>query len=89
MFYFWGYYLLINLISYILMGVDKKRAKHGEWRIKESSLWFIAFIGGALGSYIGMKTFRHKTKHSSFKFGLPLLVLLHIGLFVYLFNQLA
>lgn len=87
--YLIGFYLLINLIGFTIMGMDKNRAKKGEWRIKESSLWLVAAIGGALGSYLAMRTFRHKTKHSSFKYGLPILTLVHIGLFVYFSVRLA
>ncbi|PGT91260.1 hypothetical protein COD11_01885 [Bacillus sp. AFS040349] len=87
--YLIGFYLIINLIGFTIMGMDKNRAKKGEWRIKESTLWLVAAIGGALGSYLAMRNFRHKTKHSSFKYGLPILTLVHIGLFVYLSVQLA
>ncbi len=62
------------------MNADKKRAQRNEWRIKEQTLWTIAIIGGALGATIGMSLYRHKTKHASFRFGLPALVVVHLAL---------
>lgn len=66
-----GYLLVINLIGYAIMGVDKKRAVRGAWRIPEASLFTVAFLGGALGCTLGMNHFRHKTKHWYFKYGMP------------------
>nr|WP_307341444.1 DUF1294 domain-containing protein [Metabacillus malikii] len=82
-------YLAVNLISFSLMGIDKNRARRGEWRIKESTIWLIAIIGGALGATLGMNHFRHKTKHAIFKYGLPLIFIGHLLLFVYLYKSLA
>jgi uncharacterized membrane protein YsdA (DUF1294 family) len=83
------YYLLISMISFTIMGIDKNRAKRGEWRIKEATLWWLAIAGGALGGFVGMKVYRHKTKHTSFMLGFPVIIMLHLFLFVYLLNQLA
>ncbi|QCS51737.1 DUF1294 domain-containing protein [Priestia flexa] len=74
------YAILINLIGLYVMNADKKRAQRNEWRIKEQTLWTIAIIGGALGATIGMSLYRHKTKHASFRFGLPALVVVHLAL---------
>jgi uncharacterized membrane protein YsdA (DUF1294 family) len=71
------------------MGIDKNRAKRGEWRIKEATLWWLAIAGGSLGGFIGMRVYRHKTKHASFKVGFPIVTILHGLLLVYLFNQLS
>ena len=68
---FIGYLLIINLIGFIIMGVDKKRAIRGAWRISEASLFAVALLGGALGCTLGMNHFRHKTKHWYFKYGMP------------------
>lgn len=82
------YVCLINLIAFILMGLDKWRAKRGKWRIPEKNLWFSAIMGGALGSLVGMQLFRHKTKHKVFTIGMPLVIILHItiiiGIYVYI-----
>lgn len=69
------YTILINIIGLLLMKTDKKRARQRKWRISEATIWTISFIGGSLGALIGMYIFRHKTKHLSFRIGLPLLVL--------------
>ena len=58
----------MSLVAFILYGVDKQRAKQGKWRIKESVLLGVSFLGGSVGALIGMKAFRHKTKHRYFWF---------------------
>lgn len=68
---FGSYLTVINLIGFVVMGVDKKRAVRRAWRISEASLFGIALLGGALGCMLGMQFFRHKTKHWYFKYGMP------------------
>ncbi|WP_071395986.1 DUF1294 domain-containing protein [Bacillus tuaregi] len=80
------YFLLINLIGLLIMKKDKQKAIKQQYRISEQTLWTIAFIGGAIGTTLGMRLFRHKTKHPSFKMGFPLLALLDFILFFYLIN---
>lgn len=70
-----GYLLLINLAGFLLMGLDKRRARWGQWRISEKALFLPAVLGGSLGSIAGMRTFRHKTKHWYFRYGLPALLI--------------
>ena len=65
------YVFVINMTGFALMGIDKKRAVRGAWRISEASLFLTAFLGGALGCTLGMRRFRHKTKHWYFKYGMP------------------
>ncbi|MGM0844000.1 MAG: DUF1294 domain-containing protein [Bacillota bacterium] len=65
------YFAVMNLMGYMIMANDKTRAKKQEYRIKESSIWKAAFLGGAVGCFAGMKMFRHKTKHTVFRYGLP------------------
>ena len=72
------YLLIINLISFIAMYIDKKRAKWGKWRIKESTLFMLALIGGSIGGIAGMYTFRHKTKKSRFVVGFPAVLIIQI-----------
>ena len=69
------YYLLINSIGFVMMGIDKKRAIRGAWRISEASLFLTALVGGALGCTLGMRYFHHKTKHWYFKYGMPAIFL--------------
>jgi len=68
------------------MMIDKKRAIKHQYRISERTLWIIAILFGALGLFIGMKNFRHKTKHASFKYGLPILSVLELGIVLYILN---
>ncbi|TFE01158.1 DUF1294 domain-containing protein [Jeotgalibacillus salarius] len=65
------------------MKIDKKRARNDEYRISEKTLWVIALLGGALGSWAGMNVFRHKTKHLTFRVGMPVLVILHSALIIW------
>ncbi|KAB2338787.1 DUF1294 domain-containing protein [Cytobacillus depressus] len=76
-------FFIMNLVGLYLMKIDKKKAKARQFRIRESTLWLVAFLFGAVGMTIGMKTFRHKTKHSQFKYGLPILSIIEIVLFLY------
>ena len=71
------YLCLINLAAFILMGIDKRRAVEGRWRIRESVLLIAAAAGGSLGAVLGMDLFHHKTKHKKFMIGLPLILALH------------
>lgn len=78
------YLLLINLTGFFAMFLDKQKAKKGKWRISEKTLFLFAFLGGSLGTTLGMNTFRHKTKHWYFKFGMPLILILQIAGAIYL-----
>lgn len=69
-----------SLFAFGLMGYDKLRAKRGGRRVPEKSLFAVALIGGAAGAVLGMYTFRHKTRHWYFKWGLPAILLLQLGL---------
>lgn len=70
-----GLYLMaVNGAAFLIMGIDKRRAKRDKWRISEKALFLPAVLGGALGGVLGMRTFRHKTKHWYFRFGFPLLL---------------
>lgn len=85
----WLYVGGVNLITFIFMGIDKQKAKKRAWRIPERTLWGLAIIGGAFGVWLGMRYFRHKTKHRSFIVGIPILILVHVGVFVYIFLSLS
>ena len=76
--------LLINLISFAAYGIDKRRARKDKWRIPESTLLMLAFIGGVLGALAGMLVFHHKTRHWKFKILVPLFLLLQLALAVWL-----
>ena len=82
------YLVIINVVGYVIMGVDKKRAIRGAWRISEASLFFTALLGGSLGCILGMQHFRHKTKHWYFKYGMPAILVVQVLLFA-LFIQIG
>lgn len=75
---FTTYILIVNILGYFLMFLDKQKAKKHKWRIPENTLMLVAIIGGSIGSIIGMQTFRHKTKHIKFKFGIPIILILQV-----------
>ncbi|NLK93635.1 MAG: DUF1294 domain-containing protein [Clostridiales bacterium] len=75
--------LLINFISFIFMYIDKQKAIHKKWRIKESTLIGLAVLGGSIGMLLGMYTFRHKTKHPLFYIGGPTILILQIIIVVW------
>lgn len=79
------YFFIINLIGYFLMYLDKQKAKKDKWRIKESTLFIVSIIGGSIGTFLGMKVFRHKTKHLKFKVGIPFIIIVQ-ALFIYFLN---
>ncbi len=73
----------VNLLAFFLYGADKLKAKKGAWRIPEATLLLVAFLGGSLGALLGMELFRHKTRHAKFRVLVPLFLILHIALGVY------
>lgn len=83
------YYLItINAITFITYGIDKLKAMKNKWRIPEFTLLFLAVIGGSIGAIFGMQVWHHKTMHKKFKYGIPLVMVLQIGVFLYL-SQIA
>lgn len=82
------YLIIINLVSFIIMGVDKSRAKKGQWRIPESQFMTLAFIGGAIGSFLGMRTFRHKTKHIKFLVFVPIAIICNFATLYFLYFKI-
>lgn len=68
----------MNILGFSLMGIDKARAIRGAWRISEATLFTVALAGGALGATLGMRLFRHKTKHWYFRYGFPAILIIHI-----------
>ena len=83
------YYLIfINIVTFLVYGIDKWKAKQGSWRISEATLLMLAVIGGTIGALLGMQVWCHKTmhKHKKFKYGLPLILLAQIAL-IYLISN--
>ncbi len=74
----------MSLVLFCAMGLDKRRAIRQRQRIPEARLFLLAALGGAVGGWLGMYVFRHKTRHWTFVLGFPLLALLQLALCVYL-----
>ena len=80
-----AYYLLaINVVAFIVYGIDKYKAKKAKWRIPEATLLLLAVLGGSIGAWMGMKVWHHKTMHKKFKYGIPAILLIQIALMAYL-----
>ena len=71
--------IIINLTAFAVFGIDKKRAKKGQWRIPEKTLFLSAILGGSIGAILGMYIFHHKTKHWYFQFGIPAIMIVQIA----------
>ena len=76
--------LVINIVAFFAFGADKWKAKKGKWRIPESTLMLLALVGGSMGAWCGMRVWHHKTLHKKFKYGIPLIMAIQIGLLLYL-----
>ena len=80
------YFMIINLVGFVMMCIDKQLAIHHKNRVPEKVLFGIAMVGGSLGSILGMYAFRHKTKHVSFVIGMPMILILQIVVVYFLFG---
>lgn len=78
------YLVLINFLGFLMMGIDKYKAKKQKWRISEKTLFLFPVLGGSLGATIGMFTFHHKTRHWYFRLGFPFLLILQTAIACYL-----
>ena len=81
------YLVTINAVGFVLMLIDKIKAKKNLWRVPEATLMGVAALGGSVGSLLGIYTFRHKTKHIKFFVGIPLILALQIVLAVVLMSR--
>ena len=83
-----AYFVAVNVVTFIVYGIDKWKAKKGRWRISEATLLFLAVIGGSIGAWMGMSVWHHKTLHKKFKYGVPLILLLQIAALMAVLRQL-
>lgn len=81
------YLVIMNLLGFILMGADKRKAKLGKWRIPEKTFFIVSILGGSLGTWLGMYAFRHKTRHWYFVVFMPLIFAVHIVLAIVIFTH--
>ena len=80
-----AYYLLaINVVAFIMYGIDKYKTKKAKWRIPEATLLLLDVLGGSIGAWMGMKVWHHKTMHKKFKYAIPAILLIQIALMAYL-----
>ena len=77
------YFIIINVIGFLAMAIDKWKAKNNAWRIPENTLFSITVLGGGIGTIAGMYVFRHKTKKTKFTIGMPVILVLEIILVIY------
>ena len=82
------YLLAVNIVTFLLYGIDKYKAKKGKWRISEATLLTMAAIGGSIGAWAGMRLWHHKTMHKKFKYGIPLIIIFQVALAVYLLTNI-
>lgn len=79
-----GILLTLNLLTFIIYGIDKFKAKKSKWRIPESTLLLLAVFGGSIGAWLGLQVWRHKTQHKKFYIGIPVIMAVQMALSTYL-----
>ena len=79
-----GYLIVMNLVGFIIMGIDKNKAKKHAWRIPEKTLFLASLLGGSIGTWAGMYAFHHKTKHWYFVVGMPAILVVQIVIYIYM-----
>ena len=72
--------IAINVVTFAVYGIDKRRARRGAWRVPEKTLFLLPLLGGSLGALLGMRVFHHKTKHWYFVWGIPVILLVQAAL---------
>ena len=78
------YLLIINLLGFLIMFIDKKKAEKGRWRISEHTLFVFTWLGGGIGTIAGIYLFRHKTQKLKFTIGMPVILVLEIIFLIYM-----
>ena len=82
------YLFLVNVLGFVIMYLDKRKARRGAWRISESSLLTVAVLGGSIGVFLGMYLFRHKTRKLKFVMGIPLILAFQAFLILQFYKNL-
>ncbi len=85
--YGWVYLLAVNVSAFLIFGIDKWKAVNGRWRISEKTLFFLAAVGGSVGALAGMVGFHHKIRKPLFYLGVPLVLLLQIGIGIWVWQR--
>ncbi len=79
------YLIIINIVTFLVYGIDKWKARKTMWRIREASLLMLAVLGGSIGAWLGMKVWHHKTQHKKFRYGIPAIIIIQIGIIGFFF----
>ena len=79
---------IINMVTFLMYGIDKWKAKRNKWRVSEAALIWMAVFGGSIGAWLGMKAWHHKTQHKKFQYGIPLILLAQIAFVIYLLGRI-
>lgn len=82
-------FLALNLLTFIIYGIDKLKAKNAKWRISEATLILLAIIGGSIGAWLGLQVWRHKTQHKKFYIGIPVILILQVVATIYVLTLIA
>lgn len=82
------YFLSVNLLTFIAYGIDKYKARHKHWRVREASLLLLAVLGGSPAALLAMHLFRHKTQHNKFRYGVPAILIAQVLLVVLAYKYL-
>ena len=77
------YLSIINIVAFALVGIDKRAAINGRYRVPNYVWWLLALAGGGILEYLAMRLFHHKTLKKSFMIGIPLIIIAQIGLLIY------
>lgn len=78
------YLATLNVLTFVLYGIDKYKARHDRWRISETNLLGLAVLGGAIGAWLGIRIWHHKTQHAIFRYGVPLILLAQLAVVAFL-----
>ena len=81
------YLLAVNLLTFVTYGIDKRKARHNRWRVREASLLLLAALGGSIGALLAMKVFRHKTQHKKFRYGVPAILIVQLAITVFCYYR--
>ena len=82
---FFIYLIVINILTFLIFGIDKWKARRGKWRIPEGTLLWMSIVGGSIGALLGMYLFRHKTQKRKFNLGIPAILLAQAILAYFIF----
>ena len=78
------YLATLNVLTFVLYGIDKYKARHDRWRISEATLLGLAVLGGAIGAWLGIRIWHHKTQHAIYRYGVPLILLAQLAVVAFL-----